>query len=242
MNSFGLGGSNAHAVVGSAASYSGTVEACEAKKTAQLLLYSANTQESLSALIDNYKTFIEDAKPSSQEARIAMVFTGQGAQWPLMGRDLLKSNPVFRSSIHSLDEYLRKELGGHAPKWSIKEELLKAGPKSRLGLAEFAQPLFTAVHIALVDTLRSLGIEADAINGHSSGEIAGAYAADALNEGEAIVTALYRGVVANSQKKTGAIAALSLSVAEAEKFLVPNTGIACDNSPRSVTISGEPQD
>lgn len=278
VNSFGLGGSNAHTIIDSAASHTGPVKPHEVKKTAQLLLYLANTRESLSALIDNYRTFIEDVrpsvkdvastlargrehlpyrafaiakgssvgaastmatKPSSQEVKIAMVFTGQGAQWPLMGRDLLKSNPIFRSAILSLDEYMRKELGDYAPMWSIEEELLKAGPKSRLSLAEFAQPVCTAVQIALVDTLRSLGIEADAVVGHSSGETAGAYAAHALNAGEAIVIALYRGVVAHAQKKAGPMAALSLSVAEAEKFLVPNTGIACDNSPRSVTISGD---
>lgn len=276
VNSFGLGGSNAHAIIDSAASYKAPAGPRIEDEAAQLLLYSANTQQSLTALIDNYKTFVESApnvediaytlargrehlpyrafaiangssvgvaspitKPSQQKPKLAMVFTGQGAQWPQMGGDLLKSNPTFRSSIRSLDKYLKDTLGEEAPSWTIEKELLKPGKKSRLSLAEFAQPLCTAIQVALVDTLRSVGIEADAVVGHSSGEIAGAYAAGALTAGEAIVAALYRGVVANKQERPGAMAALSMGVADAKKFLVSNTSIACDNSPRSVTISGD---
>lgn len=91
-----------------------------------------------------------------------------------MGGDLLKSNPTFRSSIRSLDRYLKDPLGEEAPSWNIEKELLKPGKKGRLSLAEFAQPLCTAIQVALVDTLRSVGIQADALVGHSSGEIAGA--------------------------------------------------------------------
>jgi acyl transferase domain-containing protein/NADPH:quinone reductase-like Zn-dependent oxidoreductase/SAM-dependent methyltransferase len=277
VNSFGLGGTNAHAIIDSAASYKAPAGPRIEEEAAQLLLYSANTQQSLTTLIDNYKTFVEETapnvediaytlargrehlpyrafaiangssvgvaspitKPGQQKPKIAMVFTGQGAQWPQMGGDLLKSNPTFRSSIRSLDKYLKDTLGEEAPSWSIEKELLKPREKSRLNLAEFAQPLCTAIQAALVDTLRSVGIEADAVVGHSSGEIAGAYAAGALTAGEAIVAALYRGIVANKQERPGAMAALGMGVADTEKFLIPNTGIACDNSPRSVTISGD---
>lgn len=74
--------------------------------------------------------------------------------------------------------------------------------------------------------------------GHSSGEIAAAYAAGALTAGEAIVVATYRGLLAGQLTKPGAMAAVGMSVAEASEFLVPYTTIACHNSPRSVTISG----
>lgn len=277
VNSFGLGGTNAHAIIDSAASYKIPAGPRIEEEAAQLLLYSANTQKSLTTLIENYKAFVEEnapnvediaytlargrehlpyrafaiangssvgvaspiTKPGQRKPKIAMVFTGQGAQWPQMGSDLLNSNLTFRSSIRSLDRYLKDTLGEEAPSWSIEKELLNPGKKSRLSLAEFAQPICTAMQVALVDTLRSVGIEADAVVGHSSGEIACAYAANALTAGEAIVTALYRGIVANKQERPGAMAALGMGVADTEKFLIPNTGIACDNSPRSVTISGD---
>lgn len=37
---------------------------------------------------------------------LGFVFTGQGAQWPGMGRELLRAYPVFRESITRIDHYL----------------------------------------------------------------------------------------------------------------------------------------
>ena len=69
----------------------------------------------------------------------------------------------------------------HGPAhYSIEEELLKSGKKSRLNTAELSQPLCTAVQFALIDVFKALGISPDAVVGHSSGGIAAAYAAEAL--------------------------------------------------------------
>jgi len=47
-------------------------------------------------------------KPSraTQEPRIGFVFTGQGAQWHAMGRELLDAYPVFASTMEKLDNCL----------------------------------------------------------------------------------------------------------------------------------------
>lgn len=52
---------------------------------------------------------------SLEVPRIGFVFTGQGAQWHAMGRELMGAYPVFEESLREADEYL-KELG--AP-WSL---------------------------------------------------------------------------------------------------------------------------
>jgi acyl transferase domain-containing protein len=38
---------------------------------------------------------------------LVFVFTGQGAQWPRMGRELIKSVPRFKASIEELDRVLK---------------------------------------------------------------------------------------------------------------------------------------
>ncbi|KAI0008838.1 hypothetical protein F4779DRAFT_628218 [Xylariaceae sp. FL0662B] len=275
VNSFGIGGTNAHAILDSAASHNASTELSEASYSPQLLLYSANSPESLSKMVENFESYLSKhperiadlaytlatrrehlphrtfvvanrdqvGRPSpavavQQDLNTIMVFTGQGAQWPSMGRDLFRENSHFRSSIKAMDKCLAM-LGDEGPKWSIEKELRKPAKSSRLGEAELSQPICTAVQVALVDTLASFGIHADAVVGHSSGEIAAAYAAGALTAQEAITAAFYRGRITNEQKRAGSMAAVGMSWEETQKYLVPNVTIACDNSPRSVTISGD---
>lgn len=277
VNSFGIGGANAHVILESSATYNVPAAIFEAPETPQLLLLTANSSKSIIRIVENYKAWVEknsdkvhdlaytlarrrehlphrafaivnngvvqsvsqpvhlkSAKPPS----IVMVFTGQGAQWPQMGRDLLRSNEVFKSSIRLLDQHLQT-IAGEKPQYSIEEELKKPGKKSRLSLSEFSQPLCTAIQIALVDTLKSAGIVPNAVVGHSSGEIAAAYASGAITSGEAITAAHHRGAVTRRQRRAGTMAAVGMSWEETKKYLIENVTIACDNSPKSVTISGD---
>lgn len=50
--------------------------------------------------------------------KVAWVFTGQGAQWPGMGAELIELNDVFRATIRRLDAYLQSLPS--PPKWSIE--------------------------------------------------------------------------------------------------------------------------
>lgn len=155
-----------------------------------------------------------------------------------MGRELIQSSTTFRDSIRSLDRYL-SNMAREIPSYSIEEELLKPGKKSRLNVAELSQPLCTAIQIVLVDTLDALAIAPDAVVGHSSGEIAAAYDAGALSFEESIMAAHHRGAVTKRQTRVGAMAAIGMSWEETEPYLLPNVTIACDNSSKSVTISGD---
>ncbi|KAI1388535.1 putative polyketide synthase [Hypoxylon trugodes] len=281
LNSFGVGGANAHVILESAASAgistatNGTRE--PPHESHQLLIYTANSTNSLTRMIDIYKEWVENnptkisdlaytlairrehlphrtfaivkngqiesvSPPvntkNTKDAEVVMVFTGQGAQWPQMGRELMQSNQTFRSSIQSLDQYLHAMATGKPP-YSIEEELKKPAKTSGISLAEFSQPLCTAIQIALVDTLKSLSIEPSAVVGHSSGEIAAAYASGALTAREAIITAHYRGAVTTKQKRAGSMAAVGMGWEATKEHLVDRVTVACDNSPQSVTVSGD---
>lgn len=64
---------------------------------------------------------------------------------------------------------------------------------SRVDEAEFSQPLCTALQVALVDLVAAWKVTAGAVVGHSSGEIAAAYAAKAVSAEDAWRLAYYRG-------------------------------------------------
>jgi acyl transferase domain-containing protein len=117
--------------------------------------------------------------------------------------------------------------------------LQKDAQETQVGQAEFSQPLCTAVQIIIVNLLRRWGIEPAAVVGHSSGEIAASYASGALTMEDAIVCSYLRGLVTKQQKRRGAMAAIGLGRDAVQRYLVEGTVVACENSPASVTLSGD---
>ncbi|KAL6872001.1 putative polyketide synthase [Trichoderma novae-zelandiae] len=169
--------------------------------------------------------------------QVNFVFTGQGAQWAGMGADLLAQYPSFRSDIRTMDATLQKL--PNAPQWTIEEELLQPSEESKIQQPEFSQPICTALQIALVNLLRSWGVTPAAVVGHSSGEMGAAYAAGALTLEAAIIIAYYRGQVTQYHGKAGAMAAVGLGLDDVTPFLRDGVVVACENSPKSVTLSGD---
>lgn len=134
-----------------------------------------------------------------------------------------------------------------APAWSLKAEMLKQSDNSRIAEGAFSQPLCTAVQIMLVDILNESGITFNTVVGHSSGEIAAAYAAGFLSARDAIRIAYYRGVFAKfagANGQPGGMLAAGTSVEDAQELcsLPKFSGklqVAASNSSASVTLSGD---
>ncbi|KAI0401723.1 hypothetical protein F4802DRAFT_618422 [Xylaria palmicola] len=185
-------------------------------------------------------------KTTKSIPQILGVFTGQGAQWPTMSKSLLQQNSTYRDTIRNLDAVLRA--CHHPCSWTLEELIMAGRDESRIHEAAVSQPLCTALQIALVDTLRSIGVTFHTVIGHSSGEIAAAYAAGRLSAKDAIVIAYYRGMVAHlacgPSGEEGGMLAVNMSESEALTFCSNplfngRTSIAASNSPNSVTLSGD---
>ena len=156
-----------------------------------------------------------------------------------MGRELIREYPAFRETLDTMDQVLQSL--EHAPRWKIVDTLLNLEDKTILAKSEFSQPICTALQIALVDFLAAWQVTPTAVIGHSSGEIAAAYAAGALSMREAVIIAFYRGYVCSKPQKRGAMAAVGLGRADVQPYLIPGVRIACENSGKSVTLSGDVQ-
>lgn len=171
---------------------------------------------------------------------IGFVFTGQGAQWARMGSELMTFYPSFLKSIRMLDRAL--EDLSDPPEWTLEDVLLEDAPKSRISEAEFAQPLCTAIQVAIVQLLDQWGIQPVVTVGHSSGEIAASYAAGLISANEAIVVAFYRGKVVRDVNTDGSMLAVGLGAQAVEDYfhgMHEKVVIACHNSPAAVTLSGD---
>nr|ALQ32969.1 putative polyketide synthase [Fusarium sp. NRRL 25184] len=183
-------------------------------------------------------------KRFKQSPRIGMVFTGQGAQWYAMGRELIIAYPVFKASLEEGDAYLR-ELGAS---WSLIEELMRSSDTTRVYDTGVSIPICAALQISLVRLLLSWGIKPAAVTSHSSGEIAAAYAAGVIDYRSAMSIAHHRSVLSADRTLRGSIkggmVAVGTGPEDAEVYLQQLTGdgkacVACVNSHKSVTIAGD---
>ncbi|KAL8704317.1 MAG: hypothetical protein Q9201_002503 [Fulgogasparrea decipioides] len=182
---------------------------------------------------------------SNNNIRLGYVFTGQGAQWAGMGRELM-AYPTFKESLDNTEAFLRK-LGC---KWSLVDELIKDDTLSRINDPMLSQPICAALQIALVELLHEWGVQTHAVIGHSSGEIAAAFAVGGLTKESALKIAYYRGslsgALAQSSLQPGSMMSVGLSPKDVEYYLSRPSmqeasgmiAIGCYNSPKNVTMSG----
>ncbi|KAI1821332.1 hypothetical protein F4861DRAFT_542029 [Xylaria intraflava] len=181
------------------------------------------------------RIFTSPMRPSN----VAYVFTGQGAQWHAMGARLFEYG-VFRTTISYLDLVLQEFPS--CPEWTIASTLLGEYEPDHIQSPTVSQVACTAVQIAIVDLLDSWSVRPIAVAGHSSGEMAAAYASGHTTAAEAITTAYCRGRAVSKSKKKGAMLAIGLGVDEASGYLEgkqEQVRIAAMNSPGSVTLSGD---
>ncbi|UPK91919.1 hypothetical protein LCI18_002854 [Fusarium solani-melongenae] len=178
----------------------------------------------------------------NKNLKICFLFCGQGTQFAQMGKGLLPFE-AFRDSLEAASSYMKKNLGSP---FDLLEEILKDEGESRISDPRIAQPATTALQVALVDLLDSFLITPNCVVGHSSGEVAAAYASGALTKEAAWEVAYYRGVVASSinvkaPQLQGAMMVVGISVLEVKnhfRFSLYPCEVACINSPRSTTLSG----
>ncbi|KAK9439737.1 KR domain-containing protein [Metarhizium brunneum] len=274
INSFGLGGTNAHVIVESYRGYASQRE--RPQSCPGLFLFSAHTELSLKGQLARYKQFLQQSDPLNHRnvgytlatrreklpyrgytvlddgrftdapsivkspispPNLYLIFSGQGAQWAGMGKALMDSDALFKADIETMEKTLQAL--SPAPDWSLQNEFLKPPQHTRLGAAEISQPVCTALQVALFNKFARAGIEPTAAVGHSSGEIAAAYASGAISMQAAIVIAYCRGHVMRLGKAKGAMAAVGLGPRELSRFIVNGVQIACENSPMSTTLSGD---
>lgn len=123
------------------------------------------TASSLEDLVEVLRDGLPKFGRVSKADNVIWVFTGQGAQWPTMGRELI-SHLAFRSSL----EKTQAALESCGCSWNVFEELNVTSSK-RLDSPTFSQPICTAVQLGLIHLMRHWGVQPKAVIGHSSGEI-----------------------------------------------------------------------
>ena len=193
------------------------------------------------ALVDGLEHVAAGARPDLASAgpphrlpaAVGLLFSGQGTQYAGMTRPLYNANPVYREAVDTVCAVLHPHLGTD-PLAAI------LGDDTGLDHTSLTQPALFAVSYALGKTLLQSGIRAKFGIGHSLGEISAACLAGVLTVEDAARLVVARGRLMGSLPSNGAMIAIDLNVAQAEKLVadVPGCVIAAVNGPRSLTISG----
>ncbi len=162
------------------------------------------------------------------------VYSGQGSQWPGMGRRLLADEPAFAAAIAELEPDFVAQNG-----FSLHGVLAAAEPVSGI---ERVQPVLVGIQLALTALWRSYGVQPDAVIGHSMGEISAAVVAGVLSPAEGLAVVGIRSRLLAGLAGRGAMAVLELDAAATEALLsgYREVGVAVYASPRQTVIAGPP--
>jgi acyl transferase domain-containing protein/NADPH:quinone reductase-like Zn-dependent oxidoreductase/thioesterase domain-containing protein/SAM-dependent methyltransferase/acyl carrier protein len=194
-------------------------------------------------LLDRMRLWLRDGQaPGTWSGRAGaarapvFVFTGQGAQWWAMGRQLIAREPLVRRRLDDIDALLAPQTG-----WSLVDELAKHEDASRIDGTDVAQPALFALQVALADLWRSWGVQPAAVIGHSVGEVAAACCAGVYSLDEAVRIIFHRSRLQHTTHGQGRMLAAALSRERAAAVIAGVEGVelAAVNGPQLVTLSGD---
>nr|WP_162890126.1 type I polyketide synthase [Streptomyces olivoreticuli] len=168
------------------------------------------------------------------DARVALVFPGQGSQWVGMAAGLLDASPVFAERVAQCEVALAPYVD-----WSLTDVLRGVPRAASLERVDVVQPALFAVMVSLAELWRSYGVEPAAVIGHSQGEIAAACVAGALSLEDAAKVVALRSRALLALSGQGGMVSVSLPVGEVEALLNDRLSVAAVNGPSAVVVSGD---
>jgi len=200
----------------------------------------ASLKEALTAWYAEGKhKLVKQSDPEMVRNReIAMLFTGQGAQYPGMCKELYETNQIFKKEVDYCNKILEQHLGR-----SIVE-IMYGDDQESINQTQFTQPALFVVEYALYKLWQHWGIKPTAVAGHSVGEYVALTVAGILKLEDALALIAARGKYIQSLPEgIGGMAAVLAGEDVVKGYLKDSkVDIAAVNSPKSLTISGRKED
>ncbi|MFC8848041.1 MULTISPECIES: SDR family NAD(P)-dependent oxidoreductase [unclassified Micromonospora] len=261
VSSFGIGGTNAHVVLGPAPERT----ASPADERPQILLYSAHERPALDATARDlppadlpdvaytlqhgrthlpYRQAVLAGRgvPARRTAavradgvpRVAFLFPGGGSQYAGMAARLHADEPVFAAGVDECAKLFRGHLDADVT------TLITGGGSVLAESAVVGLPALFTVSVATARLLGSWGIHPDVLLGHSLGEYAAAVTSGALTLPDAVALVAVRSRVLAGAAGGGAMLSVPLSETDVTALLRDHhrLDLAAVNAPRSCVVSG----
>ncbi|MFE6397992.1 aminotransferase class I/II-fold pyridoxal phosphate-dependent enzyme [Streptomyces alboflavus] len=182
---------------------------------------------------------VRDTAGHGPEPRTAFLFSGQGTQYPGMGKGLYDTHEPFARAIDQADGVLRPHL--EVP---LTDVLFAPDGAERLRATRYCQPALVALEIALAELWQSLGVRPTAVLGHSVGAYAAACVSGALSFEDALTLAATRGRLMGEQPGDGAMISCVGDAGTVREVASPyaSLAVAAVNTPTHLVLSGDRQE
>ncbi|BCJ94415.1 hypothetical protein acsn021_19840 [Anaerocolumna cellulosilytica] len=177
---------------------------------------------------------------SKTPGKVTFLFTGQGALYSNLAKELYERQPVFKEALNSCDRIFNQLSG------TSLLALLYESDGTVLKETAVTQPVTFAISYALARMWMAFGVTPEAVLGHSAGEYAAACIAGTFSLEDGLKLITWRGKLMQEKCRRGAMAALMCSRERAEDFLKELTeeeqktvSIGAYNGETNTVISGE---
>ncbi|MEH1973942.1 MAG: beta-ketoacyl synthase N-terminal-like domain-containing protein [Nostoc sp.] len=166
---------------------------------------------------------------------IVFMFPGQGAQYVNMGRELYKTEAIFREQVDDCCELLKPHL-----KLNLKDILYPStieATQEKLKQTSLTQVALFVIEYALAKLWMAWGVHPQVMIGHSIGEYVAACISGVFSLEEALTLVVIRGRLMQ-QVEPGSMLSVSLSAKEIQPMLGSELSLAASNAPSLCVVSG----
>lgn len=171
-----------------------------------------------------------------ERSKVAWLFTGQGAQYTGMAKELYASEPIFKQELDACNKVLKPLL-----EIDLKELLWNEAHADKLDHTRYTQPAMFALQVSLARLLMQWGIYPNAVIGYSVGEYAAACIAGIMSVEDGLRLIAERGRIVHEYASEGAMAAIFSDEELVREIIAPIEGVelATLNGAAGQVVSGE---
>ncbi|MEE2852376.1 MAG: mycobactin polyketide synthase MbtD [Actinomycetota bacterium] len=196
---------------------------------------SAELAAGLSAIAHGEEHELVSRSAQTTPPRIAFVFPGQGNQWQAMGAEAYRRLPAYREAADRC-AHAFTSAGFPSPLPYLVSDDERNWSRTEIQAGQFTHA------VSLSEAWRSYGVLPDVTIGHSLGEVAAAYVAEALSLPDAVALVVARATVVDQLTGRYAMAVLGTGLDIAQSLLAETPGwleVSAVNGPSSTVVAGD---